>query len=497
VASAATARDELENARAALAFIQDDLLGQASPDRQPDPHLTVRALLDRASAQFDQPTNRPPKVEAALRQTIGSVYFDLGEYALAISHLERALVLQQQNLGPAHEDTLRTFYILGETHWWNGDDAKALELARKGLALSRQALGETSLLTLSFLANGALASIYTEAGTTEEIDRRIRDALKVIRATLGDTHRLTFRVEVVLGAHLSDRGKYDEAEAVLSQAIERQKLVFPETDQLMLQAVSMRAKVNANLSKLDVAEAMHRRVLELRQSVNVPNHAMTVNIEIHLAMIHLKREEFSQPEKIHGRLLDLLAEGRLVESRMVVRSLVDLTRVYRHRREWAKVDELAGAVLATGRRQFEDEATPLQLIDMEDEWGRSLMAQERFAEAEPHFRRAMEIRTLRHNTHGRRFSAMSRLGDCLFKQNKELPHAEALLKGAATELEKRFNQLPERTRLEIAGGAQQRLADFYGATGRSAEAAVYKQKVAELEKAEGRPLLGNDYLPVF
>jgi hypothetical protein len=109
----------------------------------------------------------------------------------------------------------------------------------------------------------------------------------------------------------------------------------------------------------------------------------------------------------------------------------------------------------------------------------------------------MEIRTLRHSAHGRSFGAMSRLGDCLFKQNKDLEQAETLLKSAATELEERFNKLPDRSRLEFAGRAQQRLADFYEATGRSAEAAVYKRKLTELEKAEGRPLLGNDYLPLF
>jgi hypothetical protein len=92
---------------------------------------------------------------------------------------------------------------------------------------------------------------------------------------------------------------------------------------------------------------------------------------------------------------------------------------------------------------------------------------------------------------------MSRLGHCLFKQNKDLEQAETLLRSAATELEKRFKQLPDHIRLEIAGSAQQRLADFYEARGRSAEAAVYKQKLAELEKAEGRPLLGDDYLPLF
>jgi eukaryotic-like serine/threonine-protein kinase len=142
------ARQGLEDARAALDFIRDDLLGQANPDRQPDPNLTVRKLLDHASTQLDQPFARPPKVEAAIRQTIGSVNLALGEYAPAFQHLQRALDLQRQHIGPANEDTLRTVHILGQAHWWNGDDIEALHLARQGLELSRRALGETNLMTL-------------------------------------------------------------------------------------------------------------------------------------------------------------------------------------------------------------------------------------------------------------------------------------------------------------------------------------------------------------
>ena len=490
-------RDELENARAALAFIQDDLLGQASPDRQPDPHLTVRTLLDRASAQLAQATTRPPKVEAALRQTIGSVYFDLGEYALAIGHLERALDLQREQLGPAHEDTLRTFHILGETHWWNGDDAKSLELAREGWDLSRRELGETNVMTVHFLADVAAASVYTEPGTTEETERRIKDALRVISETLGDTNKLTFRMKVFLGMHHSHRGKFREAEHVLSQALERHRSVLPETDPLMLQAMAMLARVYANLTNLDMAEALNRRVLELRQSVLGPNHAMTVNIEIQLALIYLKRGEFSEADKIRTRLLELLAEGRLVETRLVVRSLVDLVRVYRLQQQWGKADEFAGAVLTAGRKQFKDEAGPLKVLEMDDEWAMSLMAQRRYAEAEPHCRRSVELREKHNNTQGRRFSAMSRLGYCLFKQNKDFDTAESLLKNGYEELDRRFKQLPDHRRLEIVGITLLRLADFYEGTGRPAEATVYKQKLTELEKAEGRRFLENDYRPLF
>jgi hypothetical protein len=51
--------------------------------------------------------------------------------------------------------------------------------------------------------------------------------------------------------------------------------------------------------------------------------------------------------------------------------------------------------------------------------------------------------------------------------------------------------------LEIVGTALEHLAAFYEGTGRPADAAVYKQKLAALEKAEGRPLLTKDFFSAF
>ena len=52
----AQALTEKANAQAALQFIQDDVLSQASPGYQPDRELTVRALLDRIAGRLDRAT---------------------------------------------------------------------------------------------------------------------------------------------------------------------------------------------------------------------------------------------------------------------------------------------------------------------------------------------------------------------------------------------------------------------------------------------------------
>jgi serine/threonine protein kinase/cytochrome c5 len=151
----AQALTEKANAQAALQFIQDDVLSQASPGIQPDRELTVRALLDRIAGKLDHATGRPPLVEASIRQTLGSVYTELGDYAKAIEHYQAALRVQREHLGESHLDTLRTLNGLSTAHWWGGEPSLAEPLTRDGLEASRAALGEKHPLTLQFMQTRA------------------------------------------------------------------------------------------------------------------------------------------------------------------------------------------------------------------------------------------------------------------------------------------------------------------------------------------------------
>ena len=68
----------------------------------------MRTALDRAAAQNIQGKfDKQPEVEAAIRDTIGQTYHDLGLYPEARKQLERALELQRRVLGAENPKTLR------------------------------------------------------------------------------------------------------------------------------------------------------------------------------------------------------------------------------------------------------------------------------------------------------------------------------------------------------------------------------------------------------
>ena len=79
--------DSRDEAQAINHFLTDELLGQASPERNPRGlKITAEALLERASNEIGA-SRLPPRIEAALRNTIGATYLSLGEYTKAEPHI--------------------------------------------------------------------------------------------------------------------------------------------------------------------------------------------------------------------------------------------------------------------------------------------------------------------------------------------------------------------------------------------------------------------------
>jgi len=108
------ANREAAVAQAVNDFLQNDLLAQASaatqsgPTAKPDPDLKVRTALDRAAVRLTGKFDRQPGVEAAIRDTIGKTYMDLGRYPEARTQLERAWELHSRVLVAENRKTLST-----------------------------------------------------------------------------------------------------------------------------------------------------------------------------------------------------------------------------------------------------------------------------------------------------------------------------------------------------------------------------------------------------
>src|SRR5271155_818003 len=118
-------------AKAVSDFLQNDLLAQASaanqsgPTTKPDPDLKVRTALDRAAEKITGKFDKQPEEEAAIRDTIGQTYLDLGLYAEARKQLELALALHKRVEGPDSPKTLNAARNLGFVAEQQGKYAEA------------------------------------------------------------------------------------------------------------------------------------------------------------------------------------------------------------------------------------------------------------------------------------------------------------------------------------------------------------------------------------
>jgi hypothetical protein len=82
--------------------------------------LEVRTALIRAAARIGGKFDRQPEVEAAIRDTMGQTYMDLGLYPEARTQFERALDLHRWVPGEKNPQTLKTMSRLGKTSYLQG-----------------------------------------------------------------------------------------------------------------------------------------------------------------------------------------------------------------------------------------------------------------------------------------------------------------------------------------------------------------------------------------
>lgn len=134
----ADARKAADKAEAINNFLLNDMLAQATPEKNArERKVTVEELLDRAAAKIDEAFADQPEVQAAIRTTIGSTYTELGELAKAEPLLRRAWESRLKALGPEHRDTLTTMNELALVLQGQGKFAEAETIHRQVLEARR------------------------------------------------------------------------------------------------------------------------------------------------------------------------------------------------------------------------------------------------------------------------------------------------------------------------------------------------------------------------
>jgi eukaryotic-like serine/threonine-protein kinase len=429
---AARANREAATSLAISDFLQNDLLAQASaanqarPNNKPDPDLKVRTALDRAAARIAGRFNRQPEVEAAIRNTMGQTYTDLGLYPEARTQLERALDLRRQVLGAKNPETLKTMERLGYVAFLQGKYPEAESVLGNTLEMQRRVFGSEYPDTLKSMDD--LAVVYREQGKYPQAEALGAQVLDIRRRTLGPEHPDTLASMNSLAIVYRNQGKYEQAEALSSQTLGiRRRVLGPEHPDT-LRSMNNLANVYINEDKYEQAEALYSQSLEIRRHVLGPDHPETLQSMVNLSIAYFAEGKFAQAEALDNQVVEIqrrvlgpehpktlssmhslatafLAQGKYTQAESLDRqtleirrrilgpehpdtlsSLDDLARVYAAQGEYTQAETLFRQVQETERRVLGSEhpdtlSTLSAMAKMYQQWGKYALAENYAAQA--------------------------------------------------------------------------------------------------------------------
>jgi serine/threonine-protein kinase len=273
----------------------------ADPSEQRGRTITAVEILDQGAARIQKELAGQPRVQAALMDTIGRVYQNLGAYDAAARQFGLALDIRRLELGEDALDTLQTknnaAEILREQSRFKEAEAlhrevlaarerllppgdpkmaetlnnlalvlqqsnrftEAEPLYARALDIRRRALGERHEDTTVTMSN--LGQTWTRLGRLAEAEAIYRKVLEIRRAELGADHPRTLNSMHVLGGVLDDTGDFAEAEALYRDALAQRRRILGPTHPATAMTANNLASLLHDQGNLDAAEPLYREAL--------------------------------------------------------------------------------------------------------------------------------------------------------------------------------------------------------------------------------------------
>ena len=324
------AQQQTEIAQAVNDFLQKDLLAQAgaysqanaSSQSKPDPDMKVRTALDRAAQNIGGKFKQQPEVEAAIRATIGSTYYDLGLYPEGRTQLERALELDKAVWGPENQKTIKTMLFLAATEEEQGKVKDAEAVAKQALEISRRALGPENLLTLDSM--NRLTSIYDELGKYSEGEALGTQAVEISRRVKGPEAQVTLDSMFFLAIMYYEEGKYAQAETTNQQVLDIRRRVLGPDHPDTLNAMNNLAAAYASEGKITKAVEMNKELIESRRRVLGAEHPDTLDAMVNLGFDYREEKRYTEAEAIDRQVLETQRRVLGPEHPLTLRSVQNL-----------------------------------------------------------------------------------------------------------------------------------------------------------------------------
>lgn len=334
-----TAKEQAQIATAVNRFLLQDLLGEADPEKNPrHRQVTVESLVDRAAKRVTDSFSRQPHLEAALRQTIGSVYRVLGNYPASQPHLQRAWEIHERTLPPAHPDRILSRFNLASLAYAQGRFAESEAIHKELLQLVHEhpEVNPQTILEIK----GSLGQVLQAQAKFKEAEPLLQECLEGWERLGGPLHKETMGALNNLGLLRWREQRYSEAQRYLEQAkaIADQALGYELP--LSLNVLSNLGLVYRFQNKMQEAEKLYLQAWEARKRVLGEEHQETLVTAGNLALLWKLQGRFSEAEKLLRETLEGCRKHLGPVHPQTIKAVNNLAATYTDQRKFAPAFEL-------------------------------------------------------------------------------------------------------------------------------------------------------------
>jgi eukaryotic-like serine/threonine-protein kinase len=185
--------------------------------------------LERARDLFARKYGRDHLGYAASLQNLGASYFMQGAYEYALELYQESLERLEAVLGPEHANVGVLAYSVSTALLMLGRHDEALRMAHRANAIGTKAHGDGSVSTANDWS--LIGEIHARAGDLLAAENALRRALAELEAADPDDRRRHAFYRSQLGATLAKAGELEEAERLLTGALdEHEALRGPEDE---------------------------------------------------------------------------------------------------------------------------------------------------------------------------------------------------------------------------------------------------------------------------
>jgi serine/threonine protein kinase/tetratricopeptide (TPR) repeat protein len=320
-----------------------------------------------------------------------SLLMKRGDYARAEPLYREALAIRRSLRGDEHAAVADALKDLAHAIGRQGDWSAAEPLYHELLALRRKLLGDehpSVAWSLDYLATALF-----EQGDYAAVEPLNREALAIRRKRLGDENPLVARSLDNLGQVLRHRGDSAAAEALLREALAMRRKVLGDAHPDVVRSLEVLAVLLHLKGEHATCEALYREALALARELPGAHRDLCARVLYELAAtlrLHGKPAE-ALPlarESVALHQQQIPAQERDEHSRddEHARALEELAEVHHALGQFAEGVAVLREALVIRRERRDDLALAFALSTL----GRRLVEQNKYAEAEPVLREAME-----------------------------------------------------------------------------------------------------------